>query len=150
MRKLLLFLFICVCTGVYAQRVDKQGEEYDYYCQVYVDGAYGRIITMNTATLEFFIYKDDGEKESFINDTALLTYMSKRGWCYVDRTDARISGSINNGLTSVYLMKKRVRSDEDAMIKLIIGTRNGDNIKKENNPNMLEYLREKGLSSGSL
>lgn len=146
MRKILLLLMVCVSLGVNAQ-----SNEYDYYCQVYRDGAYGRITTPQIGKLEYVIYNKNGETEGFVNDPQLLTYMSKRGWQLVNTTEVRIRGSVNDGLTSVYLLKKQVSSDKEAMDGLKIGTLNSSKDKKEKKPDALdEFLKEKGISEGTL
>lgn len=84
MRKILFFVLLFVCTGVSAQ----SETTYDAYCSFrYVNAAGAKEqmqIKMPDEKGWSRIVDKDGKPEQFKNETECLTYMSQRGWKYVD------------------------------------------------------------------
>ena len=110
MRKLFLFLLLCVCTGVSAQRIDKPGEEYDYFCTIFKQyGEKNVLIFIQNSSKAYVLLDENDEPIDFKNIANILTYMSKRGWEHV---------TTNLADTGESLMKKRVTKDEDALKNL--------------------------------
>ena len=103
MRKILFFIVLCCCISASAQRVDKPGEAYDYFCIVFAQGEKADIIINDQKGKRLVDEKGAEIKFNYPND--ILTYLSKRGWCLVDRYE----------YSKTYIMKKTVTSDEQAL-----------------------------------
>lgn len=107
--KRILMLFVTVFPLLAnAQRVDKPGEPYEYYCfasaEAQKEGKWnisGFKVTLNLCGENGCLLDKDGQ-EILFNDSwkELYTYMSKRGWTFVSRDG------------SLILFKKNVTSDE--------------------------------------
>lgn len=106
MRKFILVVMMCVSLGVSAQRVDKPGEPYDYFCILTVDMSYTRI-TIDDWYRE--LLDENGKRLGFGTPANAINYMTKRGWLYVDKIDEKH-----------FLFKITVTSDEQAMQHLNI------------------------------
>lgn len=98
-----------IATVCSAQRVDKPGEAYDVYCEVSTSGL--SQVTIELGGTKYYIAKEKWGDITFENDADVLSYMSKRGWEYVERNPA-IGGR--------YFLKKKVFSDVEAMEHLDI------------------------------
>ena len=104
MRKILLFIVLCCCINVCAQRVDKPGEPYDYYCYIYWETTLvkDKIYVVFPGQERKRLVDEEGKAIKFKNSVEVLTYFSKRGWVFVSDS-------------SGYRMKKSVTSDEQAL-----------------------------------
>ena len=92
--------------AVNAQRIDKPGEPYDYYCEVFAEN--GKLaISFDSRKSHEYIYGDDN-KVLTINRIEVINYMSKRGWEYVDKISTHAD-------FDHMLFKKKVVSDEQAL-----------------------------------
>ena len=125
MKKLLFTLmFLCSMTAG-AQNMSNPGEPYDYYCEVYKsDFDLGVIVFAEGA----YVFIDESiEKRDkrirFNSDSGLLTFMSKRGWKYVE------SFMVNNRLR--YVMKKQVLNDRESKQFFVLGEHPSGKIIKE-------------------
>ena len=107
MRKLLLFLFMCVCTGVNAQRIDKPGEPYYYYIETILSTG-GEISVSFSDNEKYYVrYTIIDENEDvvhFKNDAEVLNFMSKRGWDFV---------YVTSTANQFYCFRKLVTNDND-------------------------------------
>lgn len=106
MRKLLLFLLLCVCTGVYAQRIDKPGEPYYYYIETHFSsGEITIYITDNERYTTFYTIIDENEDVlHFKNHAEVMNFMSKRGWDFV---------YVTSTANQFYCFRKLVLNDND-------------------------------------
>ena len=102
MRKLLILLMM-VPFFVNAQRVDKPGEPYEVYSVVWQNNDY--FISIGSDDRRFCLLDDNGNKMSFLHESTILTYMSKRGWEFV-----RILSDSHR------IFKKTILNDEEAYI----------------------------------
>lgn len=105
MKKVIIFLLMMLPMVSNAQRIDKPGEPYDYFCEVYADGS-TLIINFNSEKYHEFIYGDDN-KFLKIKTIDAINYMTKRGWEYVDKIS-----TLDH--FEHMLFKKKVVSDEQA------------------------------------
>ncbi len=112
MRKIILLILLSVFMSSKAQNIAEPEEPYDYYCIVYIGNWSKAYVSMPFSGNVHAIMNEDGKKKSFNNTVELLTYMSKHGWKYVE--------SITYDRNSAYLMKKTVRSDNEAKGELIL------------------------------
>jgi hypothetical protein len=106
MRKLLLFLLLCVCTGVYAQRIDKPGEPYYYYIETIRSGDEISVFISDNEkyTIRYTIIDENEDVVHFKNDADVLNYMSKRGWEFV---------YVTSTANQFYCFRKLVLNDND-------------------------------------
>ena len=103
MKKLLLLSSLFLSLNVSAQRIDKPNEPYDIYCTVSI--TLEASIIMGEDKEEYYILNENGEKMKFNKETQIMTYMSKKGWDYVERTgDYKLD----------FLFRKKIKSDEEA------------------------------------
>lgn len=117
MRKLFLLLSLLLLSlSVSAQRIDKPNEPYFIYCLVIGANLISPTIYIGEDKEEYFIMKDNEEKEKFIMGNDIMTYMSKRGWDYVESVGA-----------SGYFFRKKVISDNEANANLILKYKSGKN-----------------------
>ena len=115
MRKLfLLSLLLLLSLTVSAQRIDKPAESYDFYCIV-VNGVVCVNVYMGEDQEAYILMNDDGSKVKNEKEVFYLTYMSKRGWEYVER------------FNSAFVFRKKVTSDEEAYKSLNIVYEKGKN-----------------------
>lgn len=132
MKKCLVLISLLFVSAIsYSQSLDKEGAEYDYFCEV--------LLTNDNKAMIFFADTDDnkpllicdsiGEPVSFLNEKSLLIYMSKRGWSYVERVIHDLSGPLISISRKAYLLRKRVVNDNDAY--KYIATKPVDNKKKK-------------------
>ena len=112
MKKVLsLLFFVFLCQYASAQRVDKPGASYDYFCFVQrFLSDWARVITDSGQSSS--IFNENGEHVLFDSDVALINYMTKRGWVYVE--------SIENRDNMVYVMKKSVTNDKNAFQGILL------------------------------
>jgi len=108
MRKILLFIVLCCCISASAQRVDKPGEAYDYFCNIHADGTSFKVFLLGK---NHILANEDGKSIKFKNITEIITYLSKIGWVFVDSYGDEKSSS--NDLHII--MRKTVTSDEQAL-----------------------------------
>lgn len=101
MKKLLLLLLMMLPMVADAQRVDKPGEPYEFFCVLKVETLYTNI-TVNDSQRE--LLDDNGKRIQFWNPANAINYMTKRGWLYVEKIDEKR-----------FIFKKTVTSDEQAM-----------------------------------
>lgn len=115
MKKLfLLSSLLLLSLSVSAQRIDKPNEPYDFYCSV-INAVVCVNVIMGEENDKFVLLNDDGSKVKNEYEVFYLTYMSKRGWEYVDR------------FNSAYIFKKKVTSDDEAYKSLNIVYEKGKN-----------------------
>lgn len=95
-----------------AQNIAEPGKPYDYFCVVFI-GNWSKAYVMIPSSPNYeAIMNTDGKKISFYHVSDLLTYMSKRGWKYVE--SAQCEGK------PAYVMKKTVNKDEEAKVGLLL------------------------------
>ena len=116
MRKLFLLSLLFLSLSVSAQRIDKPNEPYYIYCTVVGGGMLVSTIYIGEEEEEYFIMKDNEDKEKFKTGNDAMTYMSKRGWEYVGREG-----------TTGYVFRKIVISDDEAYTNLNLTYRSGKN-----------------------
>lgn len=117
MRKLFLLLSLLLLSlSVSAQRIDKPNEPYYIYCTVVGGGLLNSTIYIGEDVEEYFIMKDNEDKEKFKTGNDAMTYMTKRGWEYVG-----IEG------TTGHVFRKKVISDDEAYPNLILTYKSGKN-----------------------
>lgn len=108
MKRLFFLLLIGLVPMISnAQRVDKPNESYHVYCKITV---YTVEVSIDILDEHTFILNDEEKKIKFQSATDALTYMSKRGWEFVD--------FLGEGK---YILKKEVKSDEEARNGLKLG-----------------------------
>ena len=112
MRRIVLLILLSVFMSSKAQNIVEPEEPYDYYCIVIVGNWSKAYIIMPFSEFRHAIMNEEGKKKSFNNEAEILTYMSKHGWKYVE--------SITYDKNSAYIMKKTVRSDNEAKGELIL------------------------------
>ena len=108
MRKILFFIVLCCCISASAQRVDKPGRAYDYFCNIYADGTSFKVFLLGKNRI---LANEDGKSIKFKNITEIITYLSKIGWVFVDSYGDEKSSS--NDLHII--MRKTITSDEQAL-----------------------------------
>lgn len=106
MRNLILFILLFTATSVNAQEVVKDSSFY-CYCEVYLDGKIGVIRFPFSGDKRKVLYSNDDCMLKFVNDNELLTYMSYRGWDYVECS-----------LNKLYIMRKKVNTLNDMYDRL--------------------------------
>lgn len=106
MRKILFFIVLCCCISANAQRVDKPGEAYDYFCYVYIDMSHAIVVFPDQKKKT--LADENGKAIKFKYITEVLTYLSKRGWIFVD------SYGDNKTYDKSVIVKKSVSADEQA------------------------------------
>lgn len=117
MKKLfLLSTLLLLSLSVSAQRIDTPNEPYYIYCLAIGANLISPTIYIGEDKEEYFIMKDNEEKEKFIMGNDLMTYMSKRGWEYVESVGS-----------SGYFFRKKVISDNEAFANLILKYKTGKN-----------------------
>ena len=112
MRKIVLLILLSVFMSSKAQNIAEPGMSYDYFCIVFIGNWSKSYVSMPFSSNVHAIMNEEGKKLSFKNTAELLTYMSKHGWKYVESTT--YDGN------AAYIMKKTVRSDEEAKGELIL------------------------------
>lgn len=105
MRKVLLSIMMLACMGVYAQ----SEQEFDCYCNLnLIDDLSGKKVQIEMPDVKSQIRLMDGNGKvlKFKNKSDAITYMSQRGWRYVDSYVEK---------TNVwFIMSKKVKSIEQA------------------------------------
>lgn len=114
MRKLFFILLLTLSATVSAQRIDKPNEPYYIYCLVNIQ--YDAYIAIGGDEDLYFILDGNGEKMKIYGLATLATYMSKRGWEYVERT---------TGVDTFF--RKKVTSDSEAYTGLKLMYKSGKN-----------------------
>ena len=101
--KKILFLLMMLPMMANAQRVDKPGEPYEYFCILKVEVGYTSL-SFSSKNWGFRELLDENDKRlGFSNGADAVNYMTKRGWIYVDHIDSK-----------TFIIKKIVSSDEQA------------------------------------
>lgn len=108
MRKILLFIVLCCCISASAQRVDKPGEAYDYFCKISPGDKCFEVLLLGSNRI---LANEDGKAIKFDDITEVMTFLSKRGWIFVDSYGDEKSSRY--GLRII--MRKTVTSDEQAL-----------------------------------
>lgn len=114
MKKLLsLLLLLTICQAVNAQRVDKPGATYEYFCfvQRMSDAAY---VVTDQPVASHFICDKEGKKVSFESDVEIINYMTRRGWVYVESI----------GIGDVYYVLKKIITTEKNIFQGILEIKN--------------------------
>lgn len=111
MRNFLFILLLMIAVPSFSQRVDKPGEPYDYYLHVWPYMDFGKGISVKlkvrfAGMKEKSLVDENGKKLTFSNLSEAITYMSKRGWEFVDQ--------FSYDKEHVFLMKKQVTDDSQA------------------------------------
>jgi hypothetical protein len=130
MRKILLLIVLCCSINASAQRIDKPGETYDYFCNVQhsVDGEGIVYMPEYDKSGNYLIICDSIENPLKFNSLgSVLVYMSKRGWEYIDTEHSKAFGLP----IAIALMKKRVTDDSQAMEYLRLKPKYGTKRKKK-------------------
>ena len=116
MKKFIFLFLLTLSMNVSAQRIDKPNEPYYIYCLVNIQyDAYMAIGGDEDEDL-YFILDDNGEKIKIYSLATITTYMSKRGWEYVERT---------TGVDTFF--RKKVVSDSEAYSDLKLMYKTGKN-----------------------
>ena len=112
-KALILLSFLCFYICTEAQNT----KEYDVYAFVRTSSVVNDnyfIILPNEKNGQR-ILDENGRDMTFNNTTHLFTYLSKRGWRYVDKFQDR--GELSSGeyitMETVFVLSKKVTSDED-------------------------------------
>ena len=114
MKKFIFLFLLTLSMNVSAQRIDKPNEPYYIYCLVnHLDDVFIRIGGDEEL---YFILDENGKKVKLYNLSFITTYMSKRGWEYVERTTG----------TDTFFRKKVV-SDSEAYSNLKLMYKTGKN-----------------------
>ena len=108
MKKLFLLFLLCICLGTKAQNVETQAQTYNYCIACYFD-AYTLKFHIPGSDNTQKLIDENGKIIKFKSVAEVITYMSKKGWVYVDAfRDAR-----NDHLC--YYFQKSVTNDEQAL-----------------------------------
>lgn len=110
MKKLILFLFFMLPMVVNAQRIDKPGEPYEFFCVVVKGVGNSASISFSSKNYTYRNLYNNGA--GFDNEADIINYMTKRGWQYVECISDKH-----------FLFKKIVTSDEQAKEFLEIETK---------------------------
>lgn len=115
MKKFILIFLLTLHMNASAQRIDKPNEPYFVYCYLSISMQNEAQLTIGEDGNYYIIADEDGEKLSFPSKANFLTYMSKRGWEYVESL-------IPNDW--YFILRKAVLSDNEAFsgLKLIYKT----------------------------
>lgn len=107
MKKIIVLLLLFVPLLASAQRIDKPGEPYYFYCIFNNSGTYldAKFPKDGKRVLYRVVCNKDGELIKGKPYEQSLTYLSKLGWEFVSFTEADMSE---------FLMRKKVVSDEEA------------------------------------
>lgn len=114
MKKNIILFLLAFSLTVSAQRIDKPNEPYYIYCLVNIQ--YDAYMAIGGDENLYYILDDNGEKVKIFSLATIATYMSKRGWEYVERT---------TGVDSFY--RKKVFSDSEAYSGLKLMYKTGKN-----------------------
>jgi hypothetical protein len=87
-----------------AQRVDKPGEPYYVYCEI--SSSVLSQVTIKVNKQKYWIAKEKWGDIEFEDEADVLSYMSKRGWEYIER---------NQAIGGLYIMRKKVINDDEAL-----------------------------------
>ena len=82
MKKLILFLFFMLPMVVNAQRIDKPGEPYEFFCVVVKGVGNSASISFSSKNYSYRNLYNNGA--GFDNEADIINYMTKRGWQYVE------------------------------------------------------------------
>ena len=112
MKKILLFIMLCVCTGAKAQcQCDSINT---YYC-VIMYGANGEGILKDPMTTDKYHIQDGaGTSITFSSSLAIINYMANFGWSYVSPFTDEDLGSYRKS----YLLKKKSSKPEGLFEKM--------------------------------
>lgn len=125
MRKILLLFLLCISIGVNAQRIDKPGEPYDYFCNIQLGGDNDGII--HFPKKESMVICDSlNNPIRFESLGDVLVYMTKRGWEYVDIDSGKFWGLT----VTLALIKKEITDDSQSMEYLFLKPKYGKRKKK--------------------
>lgn len=114
MKKFIFLFLLTLSMNVSAQRIDKPNEPYYIYCLVNIQ--YDACMAIGGDEDLYFILDDNGEKIKIYSLATITTYMSKRGWEYVERT---------TGVDTFF--RKKVVSDSEAYSDLKLMYKTGKN-----------------------
>jgi len=101
MKKFIFLFLLTLSMNVSAQRIDKPNEPYYIYCLVNIQ--YDAYMAIGGDENLYFILDENGEKIKIYGLATITTYMSKRGWEFVERT---------TGVDTFF--RKKVVSDSEA------------------------------------
>lgn len=104
MRKLFVLILAMLPLVCSAQRVDKPGEPYYVYCEI--SSSVLSQVTIKVNKQEYWIAKEKWGDIKFENEADVLSYMSKRGWEYVEG---------NQAIGGRYILKKSVVYDDETL-----------------------------------
>lgn len=116
MKKLFLLSFLLLSLSASAQRIDKPGESYDIYCTVIVTNVTDATIYIGEDKEEYSMMNDNGEKIKFGVGCETITYMTKRGWEFVQYLH-----------TNAKVFRKEVKNDNEAYAHLLLKYAKGAN-----------------------
>lgn len=108
MKKFLLVALLLIPMMAIAQRIDKPGESYDYFCIVTYNIESKAVIAFNEDNL--YVCDEDFKEIKFGSLPELLTYLSKRGWSFVWEDEVKV---LTQRCPRI-LMKKSVTEDKQA------------------------------------
>lgn len=109
MKNLVLLLFLLVTIPVSAQRIDKPGEPYYAYCELYLSNNLVYLVMSKNTKTELLC--DDNGEVLKLSRMEAINYMGKRGWEFVCVLEHNIE---------FYLFKKKVKSDKEILQHLNI------------------------------
>ena len=117
MKKLIIIFFLTLSVSVSAQRIDNPNEPYFVYCYLSMASLQNDAqLTIGEDGNIYFIADEDGNKLSFPSKINFFTYLSKRGWEYVECLD------ISDWR---FVFRKKVLHDNDAYSGLKLMYRSG-------------------------
>lgn len=117
MKKSFLIFLLTLSVSVSAQRIDTPNEPYFVYCYLTMTSLQNDAqLTIGEDGNIYFIADEDGNKLSFPSKINFFTYLSKRGWEYVECLD------ISDWR---FVFRKKVLHDNDAYSGLKLMYRSG-------------------------
>ena len=114
MKKICLFaLFVVLCVGVNAH--NQSEEPYEFFIDVALNHGkdYTAAVAFSNNEKEW-ICDENGNKVKFKNKSNVINYFTKKGWTFVQINTYTISAGMNTVVSDYILLKKIVKSDEEA------------------------------------
>ena len=115
MKKIVFALLIMFSIPALAQRIDKPGEPYEYYCRIfYISTNIQITLPTEDGKKEVYLRDENGKKISFLTDIDAINYFTKRGWIYVEKDG------------SYRIIKKIVTDDKQLFENINIDKKKGE------------------------
>ncbi len=116
MKKIVFALLVMFSIPALAQRIDKPGEPYEYYCQIKVFVSEVLITLPNDKNKgEIPVRDENGKKFGFLNGVDAINYFTKRGWVYVDKYN-----------DFIFIIKKVVTDEKQLFENINIDKKKGE------------------------